>query len=351
MRIKGVNMCARQYLRTSSWKAAFIIVAGFSTGTVSASSDAFSAPADKSLVHVLQGSTGQYASLSVSVNGRILENTSANTSFAFVAPPGRYDISTAASGRGNLVLTTKAGETYYVYVQVNAQGAPVLRELDDKAGTVQLARHRALRDQPVLVKGSLRRPAAAATAAAPARRAAGSSAAGASSHSLIIKPGMFKLSSTSQSFLGSSQDFDSKSKSVFAVEYEYRFSPGFAVGAEIGKYSNSYTRPGLGGGSMDVLHFDVKAKKYFEANAWLHPFVGGGIASAVTDFSGPITGGTLGVGLVAVGGAEFRFGKVGVYTELRYFSCKTSGEEEGTNADVKVNVGGTGLNVGAIFHF
>lgn len=345
-------MYARLFSRTLSWKVALFLVAGFLTGSAWASSESFSAPQDKSLVYVLQGGTGQYANLSVSVNGRILENTSASTSFAFVAPPGRYDISTAASGRGNLVLTTRAGETYYVYIQVNAQGAPVLRELDANTGATQLARHRALRDQPVLVKGSLRRPAAGATAAAPARRATGSTARAGAPHSLIVKTGTYKLASKSQSFLGSTQDFESSSKGVFGVEYEYRFASDVAVTGEIGRYRNAYTRSGVAGsGSMGVTHFSVKAKKYFDVTKWFHPFVGGGIGTAVTDFSGPITGGTVGVGLVGVGGAEFRFDKVGVYTELRYWSGKTSGEEEGSGSSVKVDIGGTGLNVGVIFHF
>jgi hypothetical protein len=347
------------HLRHLSWKSCFAIsflgLSGLMPAVASAADGMFTAPTDRALVYVLQGGTGSFAKLSISVNGRILENASANTSFAFVAPPGKYDISTAASGRGNLPLTVKARETYYVHIQVNAQGAPIIREVDASTGAATLSRYRALRDEPVLAKGGARTGAASsASTSAPARRAAAPSKQDASDtrNSIIVKTGRYTLSSGSQSFLSTTQDFDTTSTGVFGVEYEYRPSSGFGVSAEFSKFSNAYTVQGSSfTGDMDVIGFSVKAKKYFEVTNWFHPFVGAGIGSAATDFSGDITGSTVGVGLVGVAGAEFRTRNFGLYTELRYFSCKTSGEESGTGNTQKVDVGGMGQYIGIAFHF
>jgi opacity protein-like surface antigen len=171
-------------------------------------------------------------------------------------------------------------------------------------------------------------------------------------NTVILKAGTYKLSKDTQDFLGSTQTFDGKSKSVWGAEYEYRVWHGVAIGAEYGQFRNTMTSSDSTlPSTMDVKLFLVKVKKYFEFSDIFQPYVGVGVGAAWANFDGWINGDSVGGAYAALGGMEFRFKHVGVYTEYRYLSSKTSGKQEVTNDTVNIHVGGSGAFAGVSIHF
>jgi hypothetical protein len=109
----------------------------------------YTAPGDKALVYVIQGPTGSFANLPVSVNGRPLQYLTQNSYFGFVVAPGVQEISTAASGRTAVSLVVASGSTYYLRISVNAQGEPEIVQLGDSMGEEELGRARRIGDHPM----------------------------------------------------------------------------------------------------------------------------------------------------------------------------------------------------------
>lgn len=100
-------------------------------------------------------------------------------------------------------------------------------------------------------------------------------------------------------------------------------------------------------GSMAVVAALVNAKKYFSATKTVHPYVGAGIGSAATDFTGDvISGNGFGLALQAMAGVEFRSEKVGIYTEAKFLSADTEDE-----ADENADASGSGIFAGLSIFF
>jgi hypothetical protein len=321
----------------------------------------YAAPKDKALVYVIQGPTGRFANLAVSVNGRPLQYLTANSYFAFLVSPGVQQISTAAAGRTVVSLVVASGATYFLRISVNSQDLPEIVQLDDVQGGNALSRARQVGDRPIgagakrmtSTAAARRTPPPAAKAPEPeAERAAPESSRSELPNTIILKAGTYKMSKGTQDFLSATRTFDTKSKSVWGAEYEYRVWRGVAVGAEYGQFKNSFTSSGTSVRSnMDVKLFLVKAKKYFEMSDLFQPYVGVGVGAAWANFDGAVTGDTVGAAYEAVGGMDFRFKYVGVYTELRYLSSTTSGKQKDTDNTVDVHVTGSGAFAGVSFHF
>lgn len=141
----------------------------------------------------------------------------------------------------------------------------------------------------------------------------------ADSVAVIVKAGSFSLSKDRQTIAGGNVQFDDSSSGVFGIEGEWRQTNGLALGVEYLQYENDLGVPSVvGTGTMDtsVLLFNVK--KYFRPTATVNPYIGAGLGAVSVDFSGfPVSGSAGGFALQAIGGVEFRFGKVGFYTELK----------------------------------
>jgi opacity protein-like surface antigen len=159
---------------------------------------------------------------------------------------------------------------------------------------------------------------------------------------LILKTGRFDMSDRSQEIGGLQGEFDSKASGVLGAELEWRDRSGFAFGGELYRFTNKITAVGTTlEGEMEVVAFMVNAKKYFEINGLLYPYVGAGLGSATSSFSGNLTGNASGPAYQAMAGIEFRSKNIGLYTELKYLS---SSPED--SAGTKVKIGGNGMNLG-----
>lgn len=350
MQIRAISL----RLCLALWLGALIV---FVASPAPAMAGPFDAPKDKALVYVILGPSGSFANLPVSVNGRPLQYLTENSYFAFVVSPGTQEISTAAAARTAVSLVVGSGRTYYLRISVDTQDVPEIVQLGDTVGEEALTQARRMGDSVV---GASNKQATAASAARTEKRSAAPepvreravSANDDMPNTIIIKGGTHKLSKGTQTFLSATHTFDTKSTSVFGVEYEYRAWEGVAVGAEYGQFKNSFTSSTTSvASSIDTKMFLVKFKKYFEYSDIFQPYVGIGAGTAWTDFGGAITGNTIGGAYEAVGGMDFRFKHIGVYTELRYLSAKTSGKESGTDNTADVHVTGSGAFAGVSIHF
>jgi hypothetical protein len=310
-------------------------------------------PPGKALVYLLQGDTGKSKSLPVTANGRGIGNVAANTYLAMAASPGALLLGVSATASAATRLQVEAGRTYFVSVQVNAAGIPVFKVLPPSVGQKALANYRPAQSAAVETPRAAPAPPAPAPkratppepskpkpAPAPARTGRDATSI------LLFKTGMFDLSNDQQQWFGLTNDIDSGSSGVFAVEYDYVFPEGWVVGAELVTYKNSWTQSAGGSGSFSTRVFTVNGKKYFIASDLIRPFVGVGVGVATTSFSGDITGSTGGTAFQIMGGAEFRFDKVGVQVELKRVTAKTEDDNS-----IEVDSSGQGIFVGLSIHF
>ena len=175
-----------------------------------------------------------------------------------------------------------------------------------------------------------------------------STAAAEGTTALILKTGQFTLSEDSQVVLFDRLEFDDKSSGVFGAELEWRMPDGLSLGGELTFYRNDWASAFFlfDSGQVDTTILMFNVKKYFTASKVIHPYIGAGAGVAVTDFSGTITGNSSGLALQAIGGIEFRWDKVGLYTEFKALSADTEDD-----LDHQVDVSGTGIFAGLSIYF
>ncbi len=141
----------------------------------------------------------------------------------------------------------------------------------------------------------------------------------ADSVAVILKAGSFSVSKDRQTIDGGDIELDDSASGVFGIEGEWRQNNGLAFGIEYVQFENEISAPSVvGSGTMDTSVLLLNLKKYFRPTATVNPYIGAGFGAVGIDFSGDIiTGSAGGLALQAIGGVEFRFDKVGFYTELK----------------------------------
>lgn len=306
-----------------------------------------SAPRGKALVYVMQGETLQFASLTVSVNGRRLESLPKHSYIAFVAEPGTYEISTAGASRAAMTLTVESGNVYYLSQALNADGAPTQQALPASDARALLGRYRALRAEPVTVgaaPASPRSPLASSAAAPSAQSAAPSTRRG--RFALSAKAGGYTLSEANQRWLNLSTQVKTKASGVFALSGEYEFGNGFALEPEVLVFKTTWAQSNGNSGDFSAAVITVNGKMYLADSDTFRPFIGAGIGAAATSFSGGITGNTSGAALQLFAGIEMRFDQVSLRLEYKAVSAETDDE----NSNV-VDVSGKGAFAGVGIHF
>lgn len=151
------------------------------------------------------------------------------------------------------------------------------------------------------------------------------SPAQAESGAVIVKVGSLTLSNPESGY-----NFDTGSTYAFGGDLELRFETGTALGAELVVYAHDY----LGGaGTLTTTAFMFNAKKYFKVHNNVYPFVGAGLGFSGGSLSGVGSGSGSGFAVQAMGGAELRFDRVGVYVEYKLLSSKIE-DDVGTSIDV-----------------
>jgi uncharacterized protein DUF2846 len=328
-------------------------------GVGAALADSFAVPPGRALVYVIQSDTGGFGNVAVFVDKKMVGGLKTNTYVAFSADPGAHVLSAAGAGLASHQMSVDSGKVYYVSLRINAGGIPQFRVLSEADAKPLLARYRPIRSDVVTTRGtaSATPPPPAATpaparaapsAAAPARRAAATPPAKepVDEFVLLIKTGTFKASNEQQSWFNVATTVDGASSGVFGAELDYVFPAGWAVGAELMNYKNSWQQANGAKGSFKTVAFTVNGKKYFNETGMVRPFVGVGVGSAAISFSGDITGSTGGLAYQFFGGVEFLFPPVDLHIELKSLSADTE-----DNSGQSVDASGIGLFVGMSIHF
>lgn len=306
-----------------------------------------STPSGKALVYVIQGETSHFADLTVSVNGRRLENLPKHSYVAFVAEPGTYEISTAGASRAAMMLTVESGNVYYVSQELNADGAPIQQALPASKASPLLGRYRALRAEPITIGAapvsSTSPPTSSAalpsaqSSAPPARRGR---------FALSAKTGGYTLSEANQRWLNVSTQVKTKASSVFALSGELELGNSFALEPEVLLFKTTWVQSNGNAGDVSAAVVMMNGKMYLADSDTFRPFVGAGIGAAATSFSGGITGNTSGAAFQLFAGVEMRFDQVSLRLEYKAVSAET--EDDNSNV---VDISGKGAFAGIGIHF
>ncbi len=98
----------------------------------------FSSIPNKASLYVYRNeSYGGGIPMSVSVNGKALGQTAAQTYFRLNLTPGKYNIESFAENVSNLPLTTEAGKNYFVWQEVKMgmwMARSILQQTDESTG-------------------------------------------------------------------------------------------------------------------------------------------------------------------------------------------------------------------------
>lgn len=165
---------------------------------------------------------------------------------------------------------------------------------------------------------------------------------------MIVKAGGFNVSKDRQTIDRVNVNVDDGASEVFGLEGEWRQKTGIALGIEYVQYENDVTGTGTSARSaMNTTAILVNGKKYFRPTEAMSPYLGAGIGAAVIDFSGNlITGSAGGLAVQIVGGFEFRWDKVGLYTEFKYLYAEA---QDDFNQTAKAT--GAGVFAGISYSF
>ena len=100
----------------------------------------FSPVPNKASLYIYRNeSFGAAIPMTVSVNGKVLGQTAAQTYFRLNLIPGRYNVESHAESISNLLLTTEAGKNYFVWQEVKMgmwMAGSLLQQVDETNGRV-----------------------------------------------------------------------------------------------------------------------------------------------------------------------------------------------------------------------
>jgi len=164
---------------------------------------------------------------------------------------------------------------------------------------------------------------------------------------VMLKVGTLSLAATTQFIVATDRSFDDSS-SPFGIEAYYQFSSGMTVGGELMQYTTNFTTVGLNDNhDVDVTLLMANVRQYFRRDTDLQIFIGVGLGSVKTDVSGPsVTSNASGLAYQLMGGVEYRFDNIGVFGEIKYIDAVSKSDD-----DEKIDVSGTGIFAGVVFHF
>lgn len=324
-------------------------------------------PAGKALVYVYrQGDARPQTSPALWLNKRNSGQLGPRTYGMWAAGPGRLEVRAGRIDSTPLTITCQAGRIYFVQLAVNADESVSLRQVPYGTGRTEMRAARLVLDPAIAARAAAApKPVAPKPAPAPAKkpmatkappakkpvvketRAVGDVpvAKGSSGVTLIAKGGRFQLASDSQIIVGASRKFSAASM-AYGLEGEWRLESGFAFGMELFGHTQDYTTAGVASGDIAVTNVFLNAKKYFRPGAIVQPYLGAGIGSASSSFSGAITGSAGGFALQGMTGIAFRWRHFGIYTEFKYERAEVEDA-----AGQAVDVSGTGLFAGVSVQF
>jgi opacity protein-like surface antigen len=310
-------------------------------------------PSGQALIYVFRREGApQRTNVPLFLDGQQIGTTEPRSYYLWAVTPGKHTIAAKPDQRVVLPITVQAGRNYFIEHGVAADSEVVsLRPVSYAQGRVAVNNCRLLQDGSAAAALALGKP-APKPAAKP--KPVEPEAVPRAGFALILKTGSVKLATTGQDIQTASgpvaTQFDDKVSSPLGFEAEWRMANGFAVGAELLRYSAKLTETTSGSGlqsDMDVTNFMVNAKKYFAAGGVFYPYFGAGLGLAQADFSGAaVTGSVSGLAFQAMGGLELRWQHVGVYSEFKLLTAKPE-----TDAGDKVDASSRGIYLGVSVMF
>ncbi len=331
-------------------------------------------PSGKALIYVYRLNDARpQTSPGLWLNKRASGQLEPRTYGMWAAGAGRLEVRAGRADATPLTITCETGRIYFVRLTVNADDSVSLRQVPYGTGRTEVGQARLVLDPataarmaaapmpatpvpppPAPVKETPVATAAPATRKVQAPKdepAAEDTGEARSGVTLILKGGSFQLANDSQIIALANRSFSAASL-AYGLEGEWRLENGFAFGGELFGHSQDYTTTGsTAPGDMTVIAVFLNAKKYFRPGAVVQPYIGVGIGSATTDFSGAITGTAAGYALQGMTGVAFRWRHVGIYTELKYAHAETEGTNTSTGLPEIVDASGIGLFAGMSVHF
>jgi opacity protein-like surface antigen len=307
---------------------------------------------DRALVYVFRADTGEAAE--IWLDGQQAGRLDPRTFMLLSVSGGRHVLRLGRAG-GGIAITVDAGRAYYVEQSraglrwvPSAQGRPAIQDFRLVEDAFGFSRTLVKKPPPAAPAptppAKPRKPPAAAAPPPPARAPVTRPARGAVA--VILKSGAFELSEEDQDFLGAQTTYTTSSDGELGIEVEWRHSSGFAVGGEYLRYRNDLENVLGASGTAKTDAFMVNGKKYFEIARVFQPYVGVGLGAVTTSLSDDFSGSGGGFGYQFMAGVEFRFDRVGIYTEFKNVYAKPE-DSDGE----QMNVGGSGLFVGVSFAF
>lgn len=165
---------------------------------------------------------------------------------------------------------------------------------------------------------------------------------------IIVKGGTYTLDDTNQVIDlngGPVTTTFEEDTGTFAVEYDHVFDSGVSIGGGYQAFNMDYsTAGGNGDFSADFIMFN---SKFYLTQSSFKPFIGASAGLVVTDFSGQITGNTVGFTAAVMAGFRWQFSTVGLYAEYKNFL--TADTEDSDNAEV--DLAGDSITGGISFSF
>lgn len=162
-------------------------------------------------------------------------------------------------------------------------------------------------------------------------------------NNITLKLGSYTLGSSKQTIV-SPVTFDTKSTSVFAIEYERKFKNNLSWGGELIRYKNTFTP---GSNAATGMHVFANVKKYFDLATHVQPFIGAGAGASTVRLSGSSSSGVAGgFGVQFNAGVKFPFEDVSFLVEYKVISSEPS-----DSAGSSVDLSGNGLFAGLAINF
>ncbi len=165
-------------------------------------------------------------------------------------------------------------------------------------------------------------------------------------HVIIPKLGTYELDNRNQS---SGRTFETKSDSVFALEYEYHFKFGLSLGGEIVGFDNTYTKTFQYTAESRLYMGNVKY--HFNHQGAFSPFIGAGLGIAyIRNNEEPFVLSHTGEAYQAMVGIDYRFKYVGLHLEYKMVDAEAE-DDFGSFTISRIDLGGSGIfaGVSAIF--
>jgi len=171
--------------------------------------------------------------------------------------------------------------------------------------------------------------------------------ASASDNVIIVKGGTYELDDNTQTvdYFPTTNAVFEQDGATLSVEYDHVFDNNVSIGGGYQSFNLDYTS-NFGSGDMTASFIMFNSKIYF-TDSMIKPFIGASVGLVATDFTGGISGNTIGFTAAGMAGIRMQFSTVGLYLEYKNFFTADTEDSE----DAEVDLAGDSITGGLSFQF